>query len=173
MKKILIILAIIIMFLVYSKSEAEEIIIIPDKSLRFRVIANSNNLNDFITKNEVKKEVEKELIFLLKDAKTIDETKQIINENIVNIKEKISKNIDEKNLDFNIKLGLNYFPKKIFKGVIYNEGEYESLIITLGKGNGENWWCVLFPPLCLLEENPNTSDVEYQLYVTRIINHFK
>lgn len=173
MKKVLIITAIIIIFLVSAKSEAKEIIIIPDKSLRFRVIANSNNINDFIIKNEVKKEVEQELIFLLKDAKDIDETKNIIKENLSTIKEKIKSTIGEKNIDFNINFGFNYFPKKIFKGVIYNEGEYESLIITLGKGKGENWWCVLFPPLCLLEENPNTSDVEYQLYVSRIINHFK
>ena len=49
---------------------------------------------------------------------------------------------------------------------------YESLVITLGKGEGDNWWCVLFPPLCLLEENENTQDVEYHFLVKDIIDKY-
>ncbi|MDD2238342.1 MAG: stage II sporulation protein R [Bacilli bacterium] len=173
MKKALIILAILITLLVYSKSQANEVVIIPDNSLRFRVIANSNNVNDFIIKNKVKTVVEKELVTLLENAKDISETKEIIKENLPNINKTISNAIGKEDIDYDVKFGFNYFPKKIFKGIIYNEGEYESLVITLGQGNGDNWWCVLFPPLCLLEENPTSSDVEYQLYVSRIINGFK
>ncbi|MDD2409892.1 MAG: stage II sporulation protein R [Bacilli bacterium] len=173
MKKVLIITAIIITLLVYSKSQANEVVIIPENSLRFRVIASSNNVDDFIIKNKVKKVVEKELVTLLKNAKDINETKEIIKENITNINKTISNTIGEEDIDYDVNFGFNFFPKKIFKGIVYNEGEYESLVITLGQGNGDNWWCVLFPPLCLLEENPNSSDVEYQLYVSRIINSFK
>ena len=49
---------------------------------------------------------------------------------------------------------------------------YESLVITLGKGEGDNWWGVLFPPLCLLEENENTKDVEYHFLVKDIIDKY-
>lgn len=173
MKKVLVIGAIIIAFLVYFKTQKDEVIIIPDKSLRFRVIASSNNVNDFIIKNKVKTAVEKELASLLEDAEDINETKEIIKQNITNLNQTISDTIKEENVDYDIKSGFNYFPKKIFKGIVYNEGKYESLVITLGQGDGDNWWCVLFPPLCLLEENPVSSDVEYQLFVSRIINHFK
>ncbi|MDD4706301.1 MAG: stage II sporulation protein R [Bacilli bacterium] len=173
MKKGLILLAIVITLLVYSKSQANEVVIIPENSIRFRVVANSNNVDDFLIKNKVKTAVEKELVTLLENAKDINETKEIIKENIPTINKMIANTIGEQNLDYDVKFGFNFFPKKIFKGIVYNEGDYESLVITLGKGNGDNWWCVLFPPLCLLEENPNSSDVEYQLYVSRIINRFK
>ena len=69
--------------------------------------------------------------------------------------------------------GINYFPEKKYKGVIYEEGYYESLVITLGKGNGENWWCVLFPPLCLMEgEDNNTDEVEYKSFVKEMIDKY-
>ena len=72
-----------------------------------------------------------------------------------------------------IHYGLNYFPKKEYKGVIYEEGYYESLVVTLGNGNGDNWWCVLFPPLCLLEaQETNTQDVEYKFFVQDLIDKY-
>ncbi|MBQ9011225.1 MAG: stage II sporulation protein R, partial [Bacilli bacterium] len=51
-----------------------------------------------------------------------------------------------------------------YKGVKYKEGYYESLLVTLGKGKGDNWWCVLFPPLCLIEAD-ESSDVQYKSFV--------
>ena len=72
--------------------------------------------------------------------------------------------------EFTINFGNNYFPDKEYKEVLYEKGYYESLVVTLGKGEGDNWWCVLFPPLCLLEaEDNNSSDVEYQLFVVKML----
>lgn len=159
-------------FSIYLKANKEDIIIIPDNSLRFRVIANSNSLEDYQIKEEVKIAVEKELIEILKPADSLEETKKIVNNNLTNIENIISNTLYQ-NKDFNINLGNNFFPKKIFKSVVYPEGYYDSLVITIGKGKGENWWCVLFPPLCLLEKDKNTTDVEYKFYVTRILDYFK
>ena len=60
---------------------------------------------------------------------------------------------------------------KDYVGVKYPEGEYESLVITLGEGKGDNWWCVLFPPLCLVEAEEHT-DVEYKFFVKEIIDKY-
>ena len=50
---------------------------------------------------------------------------------------------------------------------------YESLVITLGTGEGDNWWCVLFPPLCLVEADENTtSDAEYTFFIKEIIDKY-
>ena len=68
-------------------------------------------------------------------------------------------------------LGLNYFPEKEFKGITYDEGYYESLVITIGEGKGDNWWCVLFPPLCMLEAEEST-DVEYKSFVKEIVDKY-
>ena len=74
-------------------------------------------------------------------------------------------------LPFDINFGLNYFPKKEFKGIIYNEGYYESVVVTLGEGLGDNWWCVLFPPLCMIEAQESTN-VEYTTVVKEVINKY-
>jgi stage II sporulation protein R len=61
------------------------------------------------------------------------------------------------------------FQKKTYKGVTYEEGYYESLVITLGSGMGDNWWCLMYPPLCLMEsESENLSNANYQLFVKNI-----
>ena len=64
-------------------------------------------------------------------------------------------------------------PEKEYKGVKYPAGEYESLVITLGTGTGDNFWCVLFPPLCLIEaEEENISEVKYTSFIQEIINKY-
>ena len=69
---------------------------------------------------------------------------------------------------------MNYFPEKVYKGVKYEEGEYESFVVTLGNGMGKNWWCVLFPPLCLLEaeETEETTEVEYKFFISELIDKY-
>ena len=74
--------------------------------------------------------------------------------------------------DFEINYGYNYFPKKKYKGVTYDAGNYESLVITLGDGNGDNFWCVLFPPLCLLEADDSTTETEYKFFVKELIEKY-
>ena len=51
-----------------------------------------------------------------------------------------------------VELGVRYIPQKTYGDITFPAGNYEALNITIGSGQGENWWCVLFPPLCLLDE---------------------
>ncbi len=66
---------------------------------------------------------------------------------------------------------MNHFPEKEYKGVIYEEGDYQSLVVTLGSGSGKNWWCVLFPPLCLLENN-DMEEVEYRSFIADTVDKY-
>ena len=72
-------------------------------------------------------------------------------------------------LKYNISYGDNFFPSKTYKGIKYPAGYYNSLVITLGQGLGENFWCVMYPPLCLIDENKNTTEVEYKSYVKDVL----
>ena len=167
---ILVLIALVIIALVKGKNDMENVVI-PQDAIRIRIIANTNDNVDIEEKMKVKKNVQEELYKLLSDTKDINEARKIINDNL----ERLNILVDD-TTDYNYKLefGKNYFPKKLYKGVIYDEGEYESLVITLGDGSGDNWWCVLFPPLCLLEGNENTKDVEYKFFVKELIdNYFK
>ena len=174
MKKILIILATIIMIFILNKDLDEGIVLIPNNSIRVRVIANSNSISDQHEKNKIKEEIRIYLEDLLKDAKTKKETETLLKNNINNIDKIVEDSLKEMNNEtiYNINYGKNFFPKKEYKGVSYESGFYESLVITLGEGKGNNWWCVLFPPLCLVEEQDNLTNDDYKLYITELIEKY-
>lgn len=158
---ILIIVALSIILLIKDHN-----IIIPKDSIRIRIISNSNSNNDLKTKMMIKEKVEDKLYSLLNGINSINDAENIIKNNLDDLNlliQDISKD------NYKIEYGSNYFPRKEYKGVIYEEGVYNSLVITLGEGKGNNWWCVLFPPLCLLDDNTKTKDVEYKLFVREII----
>lgn len=168
MKKIILVLfAILTIFFVYNKVNALEVVI-PDSSIRLRVIPNSNSNYDQTMKQVVKNYLEDDVYDLFKDTKNIYDARNIINNNLGNIENNIQNIFDEYNYDmsFDVNYGFNYFPEKEFKNVIYKEGYYESIVVSIGKAEGDNWWCVLFPNLCLVEED----DVEYTSLVKEIIN---
>ena len=62
--------------------------------------------------------------------------------------------------DVNINLGYSKFPTKQYSSVVLPAGEYKALKIVIGKGQGRNWWCVMFPPLCFVDEQNNVIDKE-------------
>ena len=149
-KTIIIVLSI---FIIYQITNNKENIIIPKSAIRLRIIADSNSVYDQYIKNEVKKIMEAEIKDNLNDITEIETSRNIIKSNINKYREKIEKLFIKKNYnkEININFGLNYFPKKVYKGVTYEQGDYEYLVITIGSGQGDNWWCVLFPPLCFLD----------------------
>lgn len=162
---ILVIICVIFSLSIFSA----ETTTIPNDSIRFRIIANSNNKADQAVKMQIKKDLEKDLFIKLSQASSIEESRKIIADNQKNIENQLNKY----NIKYDISYGKNYFPNKEYKGVNYNSGEYESLVISLGESKGDNWWCVLYPPLCLLESNSdNLEDNEYKLYIKEIINKF-
>ena len=168
MKKIIIlIISIISLFYVYNNSSKNEIVI-PNEAIRFRVIANSNTIYDQNIKIQLKNVIQNKIFELTKNVNTIEDTRKVLNDNMKNLDNLIKNTLKDLNYDkkYTINYGLNYFPKKEYKGITYKEGNYESLVITLGDGKGDNWWCVLFPPLCLVEADENTSsNAEYSFFI--------
>ena len=169
-KLILIILTIVTIYVVYNNVKAEEIVI-PNTAIRLRVIPNSNNLLDQEMKAKVKEYLEANLYKNFANVDDIDEARIMINNNIPKIEEDITSIFKENNynMNFKVKYGNNYFPEKEYKGITYIEGYYESLVVEIGETKGDNFWCVLFPSLCLLETE-ETTEVEYKLGVLELIN---
>lgn len=167
MKKLIIVLFCITV--IYAINSEKENILIPDNSIRFRVIANSNEEEDQQLKMQIKDSVEKEFNKLMINAKSIEEARNLIQNDLPNI-EKI---LDNYQVSYQMNFGMNHFPEKNYKGINYKEGNYESLVITLGSGLGKNWWCVMFPPLCLLEaEENNLNEIEYKSYIETILKKY-
>ena len=166
MKKIIYIISLI--SLIYFSLAVKEKETIQNESIRFRIIANSNSINDQNIKYLIKKELDKNFFPLLESATNINEARNIVNNN-----QSILDNIIKKYaIDYKIEYGNLYFPEKKYNDFIYKEGLYESLVISLGKSNGNNWWCVMYPPLCLVDdESNNYEDIEYKLYISEIMEN--
>ncbi len=150
-------------------------IIIPKEAIRIRVIANSNEEHDQNIKDEVKDIVEDEMYYLLKDTLDINKARNLINNDLTNLNTKVDNFLKSKDykLGYDINFGYNYFPEKEYKGIKYEEGMYESVVVTLGSGKGDNWWCVMFPPFCLIEAHDNgTTDIEYRWLIKDLINKY-
>ena len=167
LKKVIVVLFLVSLAFLFSNHEEE--IIIPNKAIRFRVIANSDSVEDQMKKMEIKSAVEKEVYTLINGEDNISQVRNIIEDNMDTIKDIV----EEYNVPYNINYGNNYFPSKTYKGIMYPAGNYESLVITLGNGVGSNFWCLLFPPLCLIDNSrEDISDVDYQLYVKKLLKGF-
>lgn len=173
MGKSIIIFALIIIFYMVIGYIGEEYKLIPKEAIRLRVLANSNSSYDQEIKNKVSDELQKEMYNLLKDVKGIDEARKVIVSNLDNFNIKVDKLLKRENYGFGYKIDFSYhyFPEKEYKGLKYDEGYYESLLVSLGSGSGDNWWCVLFPPLCLLEAE-ESSDVEYKFFIKELIEKY-
>ena len=173
MKKIITIIVLIILMVVTMSKEEE--VIIPKDAIRFRVIANSNDLKDQQEKKKIAKTLGNNITKLLKNQNSLQETRTTLKKNINTFTTTVQEEMKNDNYENNVEVnyGMNYFPEKTYKGVKYKEGEYESLVVTLGKGEGNNFWCVLFPPLCLLEaEEEDTNEVEYTSFVKELIDKY-
>jgi stage II sporulation protein R len=126
---------------------------IAGKLIRFHVIANSDDKIDQGLKLKVRDSVLKYVSPKLKDCKNIEESRKIINNEDEHIK-KISETIIKENgFKYSVATSLSqeYFPVKTYGNITLPQGKYEAYRIIIGTGTGQNWWCVMFPPLCFVD----------------------
>ena len=147
--------------------------VIPNEAIRVRIIANSNDQYDQEIKKKVKSIVTNDIYHYLNDVDSIASARIKIKENISTLNDDINKYFKSINYNkaYDINFGYNYFPKKIYKGIEYKEGNYESLVVKIGEAKGDNWWCVLFPPICMIEAT-ESEKVEYTTLVKDIIDKY-
>ncbi len=163
MKKLIIALFFLTVLNIYFESKTSII--------RFRVIPNSNSIEDIFMKNKVLDEAEKYISNITDD--------NVNRNNINNLTLTLSKDIDalfkeySYNKTFTIKYDDNYFPEKEYNGVKYDEGYYESLVVEIGDAKGDNYWCFLYPNMCFIEEennNKNIESIKFESYFKKILN---
>ncbi|MCD7034680.1 stage II sporulation protein R [Metabacillus sp. GX 13764] len=137
------------------KAHAEEPpVVIPDEAIRLRILANSNSDADQSLKREIRDEVNKEITKWVKDLTSIEEARKLIKSRLPHIKAIAEGVLKKEHSKQTVKAEFNSsvdFPTKMYGNYIYPAGNYEAILITLGNGEGANWWCVLFPPLCFLD----------------------
>ncbi|WP_027703082.1 stage II sporulation protein R [Metaclostridioides mangenotii] len=133
-----------------------------EKLIRFHVIANSDSDEDQALKLKVRDEIISYLQPKLKKSKSIEESEKIIKSEYKNLTNISNKVIATNGYDYNVKVGIAYskFPTKQYSNMVLPAGEYKALKVVIGKGEGKNWWCVMFPPLCFVDEENGVIDKE-------------
>lgn len=121
--------------------------------IRLHVIANSDSDEDQALKYKVKDEIVKKLADRFASAENIAESREILLANLPEIEKIARETIISSGNNFSVaaQYGRFNFPTKYYGNFSLPAGEYESVRVVIGKGQGANWWCVLFPPLCFVE----------------------
>lgn len=138
-----------------NKSKVEyDYDIINDIVIRFHVIANSDSDEDQKLKLKVRDVVINYLYPYMKDVKNLDESRKIIKEKNDEVIKLVNKVIKQNGYNYSVesRLSRENFPEKEYGNIIFPQGNYEAYRIIIGNGEGHNWWCVMFPPLCFADE---------------------
>lgn len=134
--------------------------VIPDEAIRLRILANSDQEADQQLKHIVRDRVNEVITEWVEHIDDIEEARQLIQDRLPEIENIVREAVAESgdNNEFSVDYGKNItFPMKLYGDYLYPAGEYEAILITIGAGEGSNWWCVLFPPLCFLDFSFGTT----------------
>ncbi|MCY7894032.1 stage II sporulation protein R [Bacillus vallismortis] len=128
-------------------------VVIPDEAIRLRILANSDRDQDQQLKRHIRDAVNKEITTWVEDIASIEEARRVIRSKLPEIKAIAKETMENEGTNQSISVDFDKisFPTKLYGNMVYPAGEYEAILITLGNGDGANWWCVLFPPLCFLD----------------------
>lgn len=132
---------------------AQEATVIPNEAIRLRILADSDTDKDQAIKRLVRDEVNKEITKWVKDLTSLDDARNVIKSKLPEIQAIAENVVKSEGSTQSVKTEFDkvQFPTKLYGQFLYPAGEYEAILITLGEGEGANWWCVLYPPLCFLD----------------------
>lgn len=132
----------------FAKAEQQQL---ANELIRLHVIANSDSESDQSAKLNVRDSALKVLTPLLEGVSSVDEAEKVINNALPLLCSEAKKSLllDGKFYSARAELCLEQYPTRKYDGFALPSGDYISLKIILGKGEGHNWWCVVFPPLCM------------------------
>jgi len=131
----------------------------PDRLIRFHVLANSDSEQDQALKRAVRDAILKEVSPRLAVSQSLDESRQILKQ-VRPEMEDIGRAVVKawgKDYTVHTEYGHFSFPTKSYGSLVLPAGDYEALRVVIGEGQGSNWWCVLFPPLCFIDINQSTA----------------
>ncbi|WP_181346759.1 stage II sporulation protein R [Thalassobacillus sp. CUG 92003] len=165
--------------------------VIPDEAIRLRILANSNAKMDQDVKRTIRDKVNAEITQWVEELTSIEAARELIQDRIDEVDAIVADTLASEGAGNTYQVDYDdavSFPTKLYGSFIYPAGDYEAILITLGEGKGDNWWCVLFPPLCFLdfsngatvdeaaseqtvEAEEKDEDVEVEFFLVRIWNN--
>lgn len=129
---------------------------IPQDSIRLRILANSDAAGDQLVKRQIRDSIVEQMnqwVSALEDPQSLEQARALIRQHLPELNALVAGELAKRGIEYayKVELGVVPFPTKMYGGKVYPAGEYEAVRVTLGAGKGQNWWCVLFPPLCFID----------------------
>ena len=124
---------------------------VSDSVIRLHVLANSDGAEDQALKLKVRDAVLREAKAILPESSSAAQAEKVLGNNLERLAAAGAAVVAQEGYDYPVSAGLEdtWFPTKEYKDFALPAGEYRALRIVIGEGDGQNWWCVVFPPLCL------------------------
>jgi len=132
---------------------------IADNVIRFHVQANSNSAADQELKNKVTVQVLAEFEEFLATSTDIEETHTVLNKKLNDIASYAEHIVHSAGFDYTVTASISrvFFPTRFYGNMAFPPGKYEAVQIIIGEGAGNNWWCLMFPPLCYVDMTSTES----------------
>lgn len=137
--------------------------------IRIHIRANSNLDIDQNIKYEIKDKVVSYLIPSISNCESREDFVEVINKNLNNLKQIADEILICKGFDYiaKVRFCAENFPTRSYDGVVLQKGVYDAIVIELGSAQGDNWWCVVYPPLCFVSNN--SQDIMYKSRILEIL----
>ena len=141
-------LAVTLLWGVWSLQEQDAL---ERKMIRLHVIANSDTAEDQALKLQVRDAVLVQATEILENAADMEEAQRTLQQVLPELEATAAEVVKEKGCAYRVsaRLERTEFPEKVYDGFALPAGEYLALRLVIGEGAGQNWWCVVFPPLCM------------------------
>ncbi|WP_018923184.1 stage II sporulation protein R [Salsuginibacillus kocurii] len=128
---------------------------VPDQAIRLQVVAHSDGINEQQLKAEMRDQINVHVRQEVGELNTKQEAREAITSELEELQEIAERTLatygrEGENVSVELEEEVS-FPSRLYGSMLFPAGLYEALVVTIGDGDGENWWCVLFPPLCFVE----------------------
>lgn len=143
----------------------------PDDYLRLHIRANSNSEYDQTIKYEVKDAVVLALTPIVETIKSKDDVMTVLDDNLAYLQGVVDDRLRALGLSYRSRVSIcaEEFPTRSYEELTLGAGVYDALIIELGTGEGDNWWCVAFPPLCFVTAEGEGDEIKYDSIIGKWI----
>ncbi len=143
-----------------------------DECIRIHIRANSNSEEDQAVKLKVRDKITAFLQDELAGCASKDEAREALIACEQKLVEIANSTLYENDFEYktSIRLGVEHFPDRDYEGYVFPEGDYEALVINLGSGAGDNWWCVAFPPLCFVPSGSGGEKIVYKSWIKEVLD---
>ena len=141
---------------------------VPTDLIRLHVVAHSDANRDQQVKLAVRDAVLREMTPVFQAVQDVGDARRILQENLDRIAMSARVVLQDHNCPYDVRVqaGVFPFPERTYGETVYPAGDYRALRVVLGDGAGQNWWCVLFPPLCIVtadtEPLPDADEITFE-----------